>query len=307
MPAFFVVGAAKAGTTALHNILLQHPNVFLPQMKETNYFAFQGETVDFKGPLDDQTINRFSITAAADYASLFDPAAPGQRSGEVCPSYLYIEKAAGAIFEYLPSARIIIMLRNPADRAFSNYLNLVRDGRERLSFAEALQAEEERKAAGWEWFWHLYAVGLYATQVRRYIERFGRDHVLLLLYEDFRRDPRSHIERIFRFIDVDADVLIDTSGSYNLSGRPWKPITRLYEMLLGPTALNRMLRAVMPESLRKRAGGAFKGMTTRSEVLSPAERHTLLERYEPDIARLETDTGLDCRVWREAPAGAVPR
>jgi len=84
MPAFFVVGAAKAGTTALHNILLQHPNVFLPQMKETNYFAFQGETVDFKGPLDDQTINRFSITAAADYASLFDPAAPGQRSGEVC-------------------------------------------------------------------------------------------------------------------------------------------------------------------------------------------------------------------------------
>lgn len=297
-PTFFIVGAAKAGTTALHNTLCQHPAIFLPKIKETNYFSFKDEIVDFKGPLDDQTINKFSITRAEDYFSLFSSAQPNQICGEACPSYLYFDKAAQEIRDYLPSAKIVIVLRNPTERAFSNYLHLVRDGRETLSFSEALQAEVWRHEQHWEWFWEIFNIGLYSGQVERYYSLFPRENILILLYDDYRKDPSKVLCAILDFIGVDSSIALATEVEHNKSGRPLKWVEPFYRMMLGPTLLNYFLRKALPASIRKIAGDGLKKLFTKPEKLNPAIKSTLMEGYSADISRLEVMTGLDLRAWR---------
>ena len=172
----FVVGGAKCGTTWLHNVLALRSDVSLPEQKETNFFAFMGEEVHFTGPHDDENTNKYTVRSLEKYHSLFDI---GKRYWiEVCPSYLYVEKSAKNIFEYNPNSKIIIILRDPVARAWSNYQHLVRDGAETESFEKALELEVAREKSGWVWFWNLYRQGLYVEQVRRYLDIFPKANVL---------------------------------------------------------------------------------------------------------------------------------
>ncbi|EPZ44556.1 hypothetical protein N007_10785 [Alicyclobacillus acidoterrestris ATCC 49025] len=158
LPNFLVIGAAKAGTTALYRYLSQHPEVFMPSIKEPNYFALANREVRFQGPGDDRT-NRSSITRFADYQALFDEADGYQAVGEASPMYLYTADAANRIHDLIPNVKLIVILRDPVERAHSAYLHLRRDEREPLAnFADAIAAEEERIAKHWAPMWHLRGV-----------------------------------------------------------------------------------------------------------------------------------------------------
>jgi hypothetical protein len=216
VPNFIILGAAKAGTTALYHYLQQHPEIYMSPMKETNFFALKDEPLDFQGPGDGDYINRFSITSLEEYEDQFDGRTDEKAIGEASPLYLYSRKAPLCIHEYVPHAKLIVILRNPIDRAYSAFLHLVRDGRETTTdFHEALRQEEARIHAGWEHIWHYKHMGLYYEQLRRYYDLFDHSQIKVYLYRDFRTQAVGVLQELFGFLGVDDTFMPDTSVRHN--------------------------------------------------------------------------------------------
>jgi hypothetical protein len=221
LPNFIILGAAKAGTTALYHYLTQHPQIYMSPLKETNYFALAGQQLNFCGPGDNDYVNRLSITSREAYCSQFQGARDEIALGEASPLYLYHPLAAERIQHEVPEAKLIAILRNPIDRAYSAFLHLVRDHRETTrDFSEALALEEERIAANWEHIWHYVSMGRYYDQVKRYYDRFDRDQIWVLIYRDLRSDPRGVLRDTFRFVGVDESFVPDMSTRYNEASLP---------------------------------------------------------------------------------------
>ncbi len=192
LPNFLILGAAKAGTTALHHYLKQHPAIGMSHTKESNYLALKGEDLDFRGPGDADMVHRFSVTTEAAYLERFAHCGQKTAIGEASPLYLYSPKAPLHIKQLLPDAKLIAILRNPVDRAYSAFLHLVRDHRETTTdFLEGLRQEPARIAARWEHLWHYVAMGRYADQLARYDALFPREQITVYLYRDFRSDPTA--------------------------------------------------------------------------------------------------------------------
>ena len=192
LPDFLVIGAARAGTTALHSYLRQCPDIFMPRTKEPNFFAFEGQTLTCRGPGADDINN--SLTRLADYRGLFATAPAGAITGEASPLYLYADQAATRIRHHIPDARLAVVLRNPVEQAFSHFLYATKQSIEPLAdFTAALAAEDERLASGWQPLFGYSRFPRYADQLARYLALFPRDQILIRLYEDFQTDPAQLI------------------------------------------------------------------------------------------------------------------
>ena len=220
-PNFIIIGAAKAGTTAIYHYLLQHPQVYLTPLKETNYFALQGQQLNFRGPGDDHYVNRLSITDPNVYSAQFDGVRDEVAIGEASPLYLYSPLAAGRIREALPDAKIIAILRNPVDRAYSAFLHLLRDHREgERNFEKALGNEQEHIDANWEHIWHYMSMGRYYKQVKRYYDLFPREQIKVYLYRDLRTDSCALLRDTLGFIGADPTFEFNTATRYNEATLP---------------------------------------------------------------------------------------
>ena len=293
---FFCVGVAKAGTTTLHDLLCAQDGVALPRRKETNYFSFglSGKPA-FTGPLDDSSVNRPTVTSFEEYVADFD-ARPGCLIGEVCPSYS-LDGVAANIHRHNPGAKIVILLREPVARAYSNYQHLVRDGREHGSFESALAAEPERLERGWEWFWGLRRNSLYADVVGEYLRTFGEENVKIVFFEDFVKDQTGHLEAVMAFVGLDPasarEAAFESNRSGVVAGR-WRLVHRL---LLSEGAVNSALRRVLPERARKRLGALLKRASTVRGEVSAETRARLSAEFSPDLARLRELLGDGTGGW----------
>jgi hypothetical protein len=308
LPSFLVVGAAKAGTTALYEYLRRHPQVHMSPIKETNFFALEGQRLAFSGPGDDATINRFSITSRADYEAQFEGAAPGVAIGEASPLYLYSPHAPQRIWRELPGVKLVVVLRHPVDRAYSAFLHLRRDGREPLgSFGRALAAEEARVRAGWEHIWHYRRMGYYAEQLGRYFSLFDRRQIRVYLYEDLQADPVAVLTDLFGFLGIESGVAVpDPKLRPNASLVPRS--RRLHALLTRPHALPRPLRPLVPLGLRAglgRAGARLAAWNLTRPPLAPRLRGQLTERYREDIRRLGALLDADLSHWLTAERYSV--
>lgn len=216
MPNFLVIGAIKGGTTALYHYLKQHPDVFLSSIKEARYFA-----VDPDQPLD-AGFNRFApVTDLASYAALFDSVTNETAIGEVSPQYLYSPVAAANIKATIPDAKLIAVLRNPVERAYSSFMHHVRDGAEPLTnFAAALAAEPDRIEQQYGPLWHYKQAGFYSTQLQRYFDCFKPEQIKIYLYEDLKHDLPGVLQDMFQFLEVDPSFIPDTRTKHNVSGVP---------------------------------------------------------------------------------------
>jgi hypothetical protein len=198
-PNFFIVGAAKAGTTSLYRYLAQHPNIYMPKVKEPHWFS------RVKNPGD-----AGRITTEADYLRLFQGWRGEKAVGEASPSYLWESKAPYRIKERLPEAKIIILLRNPVDRAFSHYLMDVRDCIQQRPFYEAIMTDYGSQPKRWG-ISHLYVeLGEYHEQMLRYLDCFGRERVLTLFFEEVFSGPRATSEAVAQITDF---LGVDPCGS----------------------------------------------------------------------------------------------
>ena len=293
---FFCVGVAKAGTTTLHDLLSLQNNISLPQRKETNYFSFgiSGKPA-FTGPLDNSSVNEPTVTSLEDYIDDFDYE-QDSLLGEVCPSYS-LEGAATNIYKHNPEAKIIILLREPVKRSFSNYQHLARDGREHGSFEDALAAEDDRLAKGWEWFWGLKRNSLYFDFVKEYIDIFGEDNVKILFFEDFVKNQKLYLKEVIEFLGLDTSQIIYEEFSSNKSGvvsGKWKVVHRL---LLSEGILNSALRAIIPPTLRKKLGLLFKSFSTVKGDVSKETQSLLLQEFSTDLDQLNKLIGGRVGEW----------
>lgn len=292
LPNFLVIGAQKSGTTALYNYLRQHPQVYMSPEKEPHFFTYEGGTPVFTG-LGRGWVN--PITNIEEYKKLFQGVSQETAIGEVSPSYLYFEKARERIKYHIPGAKIIAVLRDPADRAYSNFLHSVRTGREPLEdFDRALDEEEARICDNWGPLWHYRRKGFYYEQLKGYYEAFGRDRIKVYLYEDLSADPVAVSQDIFRFLGVDDAFVPDTSGRYNVSGVP-----RNEALNVAFKKLNR-ITPVVRRYIPSKLGRYIKSkVLVRPPQLPSESRRRLVADYREDILELQDLIGRDLSEWLE--------
>lgn len=300
LPNFLVIGAAKSGTTALWSFLRQHPQVFMPDLKEPHHFAFEPDRAApvFRGP--GATIQRDAVTDSAAYRALFADAGQAEAVGEASALYLYLPDAAHRIRVAIPDARLVAVLRQPADRAFSSYLHLKRQGREPApTFEAALERESARIADGWGFLWRYRDLGHYPGQLRAYLDRFGSEQLLVHLYDDLLRDPLGVMQRTYAFLGIDASFAPDVSGRTNVGGVPrrgWRG------RLLGRASpVRRAVSTVVPARLRRRAGALADRQALQREAIPPATRQRLTDEFRDEIQELAELLGRDLGAWLGQP------
>jgi hypothetical protein len=303
MPNFFIVGAQKAGTTSLYHYLNQHPQVYMSPIKEPFFFDHEmnskGEVVrrEFGGHRQPP---RF--TNIEEYSVLFEGVRGEKAIGEATPLYIYAPGTAERIERYVPGAKSIALLRNPADRAYSAFLYAVRMGVEPLTdFAQALREEPLRMRNGWHYVFHYRSRGLYYQQLKRYYEVFGRERLGVWLYEDMREDPASVVQSVFRFLKVDDTFATDTSLRHNPAGVPASVSARaairatdkavwVLRKVLAPTSSTLPLAFKMRRLVQSR-------VLTEPPPIDPALREGLVEGYKEDILRVQELIGRDLSTW----------
>ena len=294
LPTFLIVGAAKSGTTALYHFLRQHPQVFMSPEKEPAFFAFEGSRPRFRGPYDESRINATSVWRADDYEGLFRGAASRLAVGEASTQYLYYPAAPERIARKLRDVRLVAILRQPAERAYSHYLMVLRDGREWLSFEDALRVESERIAQGW--YWGRYRdYGYYYAQLKRYFDLFPRERIRVYAYDDLVADPRAVVRDLLAYLGVDPDVSMDLSGRPNVSGILANPLWRL--LWARTNGVRALLRPHLPRELRHRVGDFFASRRMIRPKLQEETRRVLTEGYRDDILRLQDLIDRDLAAW----------
>jgi hypothetical protein len=309
LPDFLIAGVPKAGTTALHAALARHPDLYLSRVKEPKFFLSDGRPPGTGGPGDVQTYQEH-VWRRADYEALFDGAPDGVKTGEATPFYLGDLASHDRIARVLPGVRVILLLRDPVDRAHSNWTHLWNAGLEsEADFLAACAKEEERIAAGWADFWHYKRLGLYGEQVEHLLRRVDRERVLFLRYRELKDRPVETLDRVCAFLGVRTG---------QLRGIPKENVNR---HVVEDNSVNRVLRAVLragggvghrfPVPLRLAARGPLLTMLHRKDGArpgtTPAMRAALLPYFADDIALLEKITGDRYDDWLEVDRHAARR
>ena len=289
---FIIVGAAKAGTSSLFEILRRHPDIFIPQRKECRYFSCMSGNFTGPGAIDKNK----TIQSPEEYQGLFKKAEPGQLRGDISPDYLYFYQNAvpKMLDEMNAQVPIIIVLRNPIDRAYSHYLQKIRNGWENLSFEAALDAEAERRAANWSWGWRYVDVGLYAQQVKAYLDSFER--VLLLLFEEDVVTGQA-VGKILKFLNLEPDSGGDPDIHANTSGYPKSQLLhRVVLRMMRDEVIVRKIKNVVKltpfyDDLR-RGSRKILEVNLKKEAMAPQTRQMLREKFQDDVALLAKYTKL---------------
>lgn len=294
-PNFLVIGTGRAGTTSLYHYLAQHPQIFMSPVKEPKFFALEGHPLDFRGPGDDR-IRAETTTTAAGYHRLFDGVRGEVAIGEASTLYLSHPTAPTAIARCLPAVKLIVVLRDPAERAHSAFQHLTRDGYEpETSFDDALRDEPRRIAEGWYYFWYYRDRGFYHRDLSRYFQLFGRRQIRVLLYEDLHQDPLGALEGCFRHLGVDPGFRPDVAARHNPSGRARSP--RLQRFLARRHPLKEAAKALVPERLGHRLISWLQPSNLIRPPLQPATRARLVEGYREDTLRLASLVDRDLSSW----------
>jgi hypothetical protein len=293
LPNFIVIGAAKAGTTALYWYLAEHPQVFMSPVKETNYFAYN---LDESGQLlyGDPNIHRFPIRTLSEYEDLFADAGDAQAVGEASPLYLESPEAAARIARLIPEARIICGIRQPVDRAYSDYQMYLRNRSRWLEptrdfSATALWARPDS---------HWMQLGRYYAQLARYYEVFPRHQIHVFLFDDMKRDALRTTQEIYRFVGVDPGFRPDLETPHNIGGVP-------ANMLLERLVTNKMLRSMMAPLMSLRAANWVRKLRTRNMKQAPrlpAElRKELTSYFQDDVLKTSELIGKNLDHWLSGP------
>ncbi len=293
IPDFYIVGHPKSGTTALYEMLRRHPQIFMPDLKEPRWFAADlRERFQRQGPdTHPQTLE--------EYAALFEAAAPDQRVGEASPSYLRSRVAASEIARLRPDARIVAVLREPADFLRSMHLEMVQNHVEReLDLRRALELELVAAQPDREPVLRYTDRVRYVEQLERYAERFAADQMLVLIYDDFRSENEATVRRVFRFLGVEDSVpveVVEANPSVQVrSPRAGEAVRSLYA---GDSTLTRVTRGaagVVPRPLRSRAGAMLRRRAyVPPEAPDPELMAELRRRFEPEVIALGEYLGRD--------------
>ena len=297
----FVVGAPKAGTTALRAVRAQHPQLYLSPVKEPKFFMCDGRRprgFGQRGPGDAHSAREW-VWRRSRYEALFEAAPAGLLRGESTPFYLYDRQAHRRIRDAVPDAKLIAVVRDPVDRAYSNWMHLWSDGLEPISdFRAACRAEDSRVEAGWAPFWHYRRLGLYGEQLEHLHSLFPAEQIMVMRYRELVEEPVRTLDAVCRFLGVRTGVI---SGARPENTRPYVPPSRRTELfgkaLRGGAAVGGLLP---PQVWRRASRPVLRALHTgdaKRPVLPAEVRRELVQEYADDIRLLERLTGRDFGDW----------
>lgn len=290
-PNFFIVGAPRCGTTAMYHYLKGHPEVFMPDVKEPEYF---GVDLSFK--------RHPRVETEDDYLKLFDAANGEPRLGEASPLYLYSETAPLEIKRFCASAKIIIQLRNPVDMIYSLHSKLLLIGHETISdFAVALEVESERRRgqrvpAGIDFTQEVFYrwMGSHATHVERYLKVFGAENVHFVILDDIKSDPAKTYQGVLRFLGIDDSFVPD----FRVVNENTQARIRL--LSAPPYLVLKIAKMGVPKGVRqrmRRVTNRFNRVNRKRPAMDQALRRRLQRGFSPDIRRLGALIDRDLESW----------
>lgn len=285
-PTFLIAGAARAGTTSLAEGLRTHSRVFITQPKEPHYFALHGQTVDFRGPGDVDTVNRVSVTERGAYLRLFpaehDFLALGD--GSVSTMY-YSEQAVPEIVAMNRDMRVVVILREPVDRAYSSFQYLKTRGFEpQEHFLDAVADEPRRKTDNWHHLWHYTSMSYYAGDLSRLQDGLGRDQVGVFFYDDLQSDYQGTLRRVQEFLALPPDTGQDLDvPRVNVSGTPK---LLLLQKAIQRATRNDLLRRTVKGMTSYRLRERIRSSGLRPAAATPKERAELEPLFAADLAEL---------------------
>jgi len=310
-PNFFLVGAMKAATTSVATALDKHPDVFNCPIKEPNFFCTDINQLDFQQNYlnsmivdPDDFVEKnilFPVHAAhvkkkKTYSHLFESATGKVAIGEFSTSYLYSTEASKNIHEACPNSKIIIILRNPIERAFSEYLMNVRIGKETRSFSEAVEYEVFNSNLRWGQKPGLYVeAGLYYEQVKRYLDLFRSDQVLILLHEDLCNDFAKIMTQICNHIGVEpiSEVLKSIKMNEKKKAR-----FNTVNVFLHKSGIKKFISRYLPNKFICMVKGIYYKSSV-DHILSNEEKLMLLKYFNEDICNLSVLISRDLKAWLE--------
>ena len=310
LPDFLLIGAPKAGTTALHTALADHPQLFLSPVKEPKFFLTDGPPPARGGGPGDVQTYREHIWRREDYEALFAAAPPGTLCGESTPFYLYDRGAQRRIRELIPHARLIVSLRDPVERAHSNWTHLWSAGLEPLGdFLRACEAEDRRVAAEWAAFWHYTRLGCYGEQLDHLLALFPREQVHILRYRDMVDAPAGTLDGICRFLGVRQGILTRMPRE-NVTAHPDTSLAHvtISRLVRGAAAASRHIPGDAGAALTRPLERFLQRSARERRPLTWEQRQAVLPYFESDIRLLEKITEADFSDWlmpRERSGGLV--
>jgi hypothetical protein len=296
LPTFLIIGPPKCASTTLHYYLGQHPDVYVPAVKETNFF-----THDYYKGLNF-------------YSKYFSDASSAQAIGEATPSYFFLPFALDRIKKDLPNAKLIVLLRNPIDRAFSHWLMFKESGVEKKSFREAIDInikqlsefnfEGEEGAKLWDdrrstindtekWERIYLQPGLYAENIKQLYAKFDRTQIKIIFLEDLKNHFNETLESLFEFIGVDKHFHVTDKEQKNFYFN--KKYFRLIQSVIGFNAA-KSISSILPENIKsvfKQKQHAVKAVPK----ITVEDRMFLQDFYRPDIKELESILNRDMSGW----------
>ena len=281
LPNFLVIGAAKSGTSSLHHYLRAHPQVFTPKLKEINFFDYDGTHLDV----------HYWAKTLEEYERYFVDVGGAMAIGEVAPIYLCSRAAPENISRLIPGTKLIAILRNPVDRAYSDYQMFLRNRGRRLEPARDLAPDAAWVRADSHWM----KIGRYHDQLARYYDLFPREQINVFLFDDLQRNTLAVVQQIYRFLGVDPNFVPDLATPHNVGGMP-------SNVLLERILTNRALRAAVEPWMSTGAANWFRRLRTKSmrkaPALPPALKATLRRQFHDDISRTSTLIGRSLDHWR---------
>ncbi len=298
LPNFFLVGAAKAGTTSIYKYMemSKSPEIFIPENKEPSFFALEGKKIDFHNfPYELKLITRYE-----DYLDIFRGSESFKIRGDFSTPYLYFYKETvkniKKYYKNTSNLKFLIILRNPIDRAYSQYYHYVRDALESLSFEEAIKAEKDRMKKNYHFDYFYIDRGFYYKQVKAYLDNF--ENVKILLFEDLKKNPYKTLEEIFNYLELDTKYLsnIDFNKKFNVSGKP--KIKLLSKIIFSKNPVAKAIKSSIPKETREKMKQfIYKVNLNRKEKMKEETREYLKKVYREDIEKLSELIKKDLSHW----------
>jgi hypothetical protein len=267
-PNFLIVGAPKCGTTALYRYLQSHPEVFMPKVKEPYYFIQPKEIIGH-GPKDLSW--RTMVDDKNEYYKLFQDADSKNKAiGEASAGYLYFHKESiPKIKAEIGDPKIIILIRNPIERAFSSHIHHVRAGRESISFMDAWMAQKQRKEAGWWFGFQLRDVGLYSEGISAFQKSFSE--VMIIKQEDLLKKTNDTLAEIYKYLNLSPGYFVDIQRRFNENILP-----RSSKVKLIVDKFER--RQIFPKIVKK-----ITSINSYKPILSIQDAQKIAQEFEEDL------------------------
>jgi hypothetical protein len=293
LPNFLCVGAQKAGTTTLHDILKQHPDIYLPKVKETKFFAH-----------DDEYVKGIKY-----YKSKFFSTVKKEKAiGEIDPEYMYFDFVPERIYKTLgKDIKLIFMLRNPATRAFSHYQMSKRRGSENYTFEDAIEMEQYRlmeQSNRVEKIQKLYKFsyidrGLYSKQIQRYLQFFPIENMFFIIFEDeFIINRKTTINNLLKFLNIKQDYNLDINLKSNSAySSKYKFLSRLINE---DNIIKHIGKSLMPSIIKDKIRTfleEYNKSDIKEHLSSDFKKEIIDKYYAEDIKKLEKLINKDLSVW----------